>query len=239
MGIELDGCADGAYDVRPTPLGPVAPWSYVDRALELMADARSVLDMGTGGGETFSQLCDGYGGLAIATEGWSGNVPVAARWLGAMGVPVVHASSLRLPFASASLDLVLNRHEKLEPADVTRVLAPGGTVLTQQVGSSNWRELRSFFPRMTDFGAPFDMYTDGFGRAGLTVIRAKDHETPVAYGSLGDVVYLLTAAPWTVPEFDLDHDLDALLALEEGLYRQDRIVLTENRFIIEAQKPGP
>ena len=202
-----------------------------------MAVARSVLDMGTGGGERFSEVLGGYGGLAIATESWSGNVRVAARQLGAMGVPVVHASSLHLPFASASLDLVLNRNEEADPAEVARVVAPGGSVLTQQVGQSNWRELHIFFPRMADFGPLFNVYQEGFRRAGLTITRAQEHETPVAYRSLGDVVYLLTVTPWTVPGFDLDRDLDALLALEERLYRRNRIVLTESRFIIEARKP--
>ena len=66
--------------------------------------------MGTGGGEAFGDLCDGYPGFAVATEGWSGNVLVAAERLSPRGIPVVHASSLQLPFADGSFELILNCH---------------------------------------------------------------------------------------------------------------------------------
>lgn len=48
-------------------LGPRPPLSYVDRAKVLLAGARTVLDMGTVGGERFSELLEGYDGLAVAT----------------------------------------------------------------------------------------------------------------------------------------------------------------------------
>ena len=225
MGVELAG------------LGPGPPWSYMDRARELVADAKTVLDMGTGGGERVSELLDGYDGLAVATEGWSGNVHVASRALRQFGAQVVHASGLNLPFANASFDLVLNRHEELTLADAARVVSPGGKFLTQQVGSNNWKELRAFFPRQTDFGPLFETYRDGFLATGLTIERAETHDTAVACHSLGDLVYLLTATPWTVPGFDLEADLDTLLALEQALYQDDHILLTNSRYIIEAHKP--
>jgi len=51
-----------------------------------------------------------------------------------------------------SFDLVIHRHEELDPADVARVLKRGGVVITRQVGRNSWKELRQYFPRMTDFG---------------------------------------------------------------------------------------
>jgi len=53
----------------------------------------------------------------VATEPWEVNAPVAAKRLGARGIPVVRANSLRLPFRDEQFDLVLNRHEELDPAD--------------------------------------------------------------------------------------------------------------------------
>ena len=122
-------------------------------------------------------------------------------------------------------------------ADVARILSPGGSFLTQQVGHDNWQERRAFFPRQTDFGPKFDRYQKGFLAAGLAIERAETHDTPVACRSLGDLVYLLTATPWTVPGFDLEADLNTLLALEQALYKDDHIVLTNSRYIIEAHKP--
>src|SRR5437764_14111697 len=105
--------------------------------------------MGTGGGEVFERILDRFRGRAVATEAWAPNVPVAAERLGRLGVAVVHANNLELPFASTSFDLVLNRHEELTPAEVARVLTPGGRLLTQQVAPSFHHELRPYFTRMS------------------------------------------------------------------------------------------
>ena len=173
----------------------------------------------------------------MATEEWQPNVPVASARLALMDAQVVHASSLHLPFGAGAFELVLNRHEELDPAEVARILAPGGRFLTQQVGSDNWRELWDYFPRMTDFGPLFEPYSKGLRESGLDIVYTDTHERQTAFSGLGDIVYLLTAAPWTIPGFDVERDLDALLALERGLTREPGIVLTETRYIIEALKP--
>ena len=223
-------------EVDPIPLGPPLPWNYEARARELLAGARSVLDMGTGGGEGFSEILRGSQVFAVATEPWSPNVSVAARWLRRFGAVVVHANSLALPFADEAFDLVLNRHEELDPAEVARVLAPGGHLLTQQVHDDNWKELRTFFPRMTDFGPLFQRYQDGLRASGVEIKRAEMHETPSAYRDL-DIAYLLTALPWEVPDFDVSRDIEALMTLGRALRRPEGIVLTEGRYLIEGHKP--
>ena len=224
-------------DFQAEPLGLGPPWDYESRARGLLTSSGSVLDMGTGGGERFSEICRGYDGLAVATEEWPPNVPVASARLSAIGAPVVHASSLHLPFGAGAFELVLNRHEELDPAEVARILAPGGRFLAQQVGSDNWRELGDLFPRMTDFGPLFELYSQGLRESGLDIVYTDTHERQTAFGGLGDIVYLLTAAPWTIPDFDVERDLDALLALEHALTHERGIVLTETRYIIEAHKP--
>lgn len=225
--------------VAPTPLGPTEPWSYDDRARQLLDSTRSVLDMGTGGGEVFGDLCSSFRGRAVATEPWPTNAPVAAKRLRPQGIEVVLSHSLRLPFQDETFGLVLNRHEELDSAEVSRVLAPGGTVLTQQVGRRWWHELREFFPRMRDFGDLFHSYLGGLRKEGLTVIQAVSHEWKAAYAGLGEVVFTLCVAPWEVPDFDpLGRDLPALLSAEESLSTDAGIVLTESRFLIEARKRG-
>ena len=226
-----------SFDVNMVSLGPPTPWSYDGRAVELLRDAGVVVDMGTGGGERFSRLCDGYDGIAVATEGWPPNVPVAAARLAPVGVQVVHASGLRLPLADGSVDLVLNRHEDLDPADVARALRPGGRALTQQIGRNHWRELGEFFPQASGgSGDLFQRYRDGFQDSGLDLADAREHDLHVAMGRLGDVVYMLTAVPWAVPGFDVERDVDALLALERACSRDEGLVWTQSNFVIEAVK---
>lgn len=226
-------------------LAPGRPWSYDDRARELLRSARSVVDLGTGGGERFSGFLSGFNGRACATEEWVVNAPVAARRLRPLGVDVVHCSSLTLPFSGGSFDLVLDRHEALDPAEVARVLAPGGSVLTQQVGPENWPELRRFFPRMlpspADIQDHFALYQEGFRGGGLTLIDARKHYSKAAFENLGVLVYVLcVVADWTIPAFDpLGVDLEALLDVERELSSSEGIVLTEGQYIIEARKMPP
>ncbi len=223
-------------------LAPGRPWSYDDRARELLRSARSVVDLGTGGGERFSGFLSGFNGRACATEEWVVNAPVAARRLRPLGVDIVHCSSLTLPFSAGSFDLVLDRHEALEPAEVARVLAPGGSVLTQQVGPENWPDLRRFFPRMLPslaaFQDHFAQYQDGFMANGLTLIDARKHYSKAAFENLGVLVYVLcVVAEWTIPAFDpLGVDLEPLLDVERELSTSEGIVLTEGQYIIEARK---
>jgi hypothetical protein len=49
---------------------------------------------------------------------------------------------------------------------------------------------------------------------------------------------MLTIAPWIVPQFDVERDLDALLALERDCTTSEGLVLTEARFLIVAGKPA-
>src|SRR5205809_6756283 len=134
----------------PRPIEPAEPWSYTGRAAELLRGAKGVLGLGTGGGEVVDTLCSSFTGRAVATEPWSVNAAVAAARLRPHGTEVVQCSSLRLPFRDSRFELVLCRHEELDPAETDRVLAPGGRLLTQQVGVDRWQELRPFFPRMND-----------------------------------------------------------------------------------------
>jgi hypothetical protein len=150
---------------------------------------------------------------------------------------VVQCGSLRLPFRNGSFDLVLSRHEELQPTEVARVLSPGGTLLTQQVGGTWSQELREFFPRMQDSGNLFTRYQNGLGDSGLRIVEAKTHDWMAAYRGLEDLVFVLCVAPWTIPEFDpLNHDLEALMRTEESLSSEAGIVLTESRFLLEARK---
>jgi len=232
------GFSGWMLDVKVRQLGPPAPWDYAARARARVAGAGSVLDLGTGGGERFADYLVGFRGRAVATEEWVVNVPVAACRLKLLGAATVWCRSVNLPFKEGAFDLVLDRHEELEPAEVARVLAPGGTVLTQQVWDYA-NELTRFFPRRTDFGDHFHRYQQGFRSAGLEVVDARTHAWRDAYESLGDIVYMLCVAPWEVPDFDpLGADLEALLELERELSTSDGIVMSSGSYIIEARKPA-
>ncbi|MGA7669203.1 MAG: methyltransferase domain-containing protein [Nitrolancea sp.] len=232
---EFSGWSFG--DVDATPLEPGPPWDYEAIAQDHARTARRILDLGTGGGEVLERIIGGLDRPFVATEEWYTNAPVARARLAPLGGEVVRCSSLALPFCDASFDLVLDRHEELDPAEVVRVLVPGGRVVTQQVVPEHWPELTEFFPHRQRFPDHFALYAAAFESAGMRVDRAH-HEHRVAYGSLGDVVFMLLTAPWTIPGFDPIKEIDALLAFEDAHGSDDGIVLTEGYYLIEGQKPG-
>ncbi len=221
-------------DVAKEPLEPGPPWDYEAIAREYARSAKRILDLGTGGGEVLEWIMSGLDCSFVATEEWVVNAPVAKKRLASLGGDVVRCSSLALPFLDSTFDLVLNRHEELDPTEVIRVLVPGGRVVTQQVVSDHWPELTEFFPHRQVFPDHFTLYASAFEAAGMTVKRAM-HEHRVAYRSLGDVVFLLLTAPWTIPGFDPVREIDALLALEDAHGSEDGIVLTEGYYLIEGQ----
>ena len=50
-----------------------------------------------------------------------------------------------MPFEDSRFDVVLNRHELDDPAEVFRVLRPGGVFLTQQVDGRDSEETHALF----------------------------------------------------------------------------------------------
>jgi SAM-dependent methyltransferase len=220
-------------------LGPRNPWDYDRRVRELLTSTKSVLDIGTGGGERLSRYLRDYRGRGVATEAWHINAPIAARRLKPLGVEVLYCDDEVLPLASASFDLIINRHAGMEPADIGRILSPGGIFLTEQISNAHWGELQAFFPRTTaGKGDNYFSYLVGLRAAGLEIADARECAVLAAFEDLGNFVYMLCITPWTIPDFDpFGIDLEALLALERTLSTPDGLVLTQGHSLIEARKP--
>jgi SAM-dependent methyltransferase len=130
------------------------PWDYRAEVAARAAAADRLMDMGTGGGERLSRLSP-RPARTVATEAWPPNVPVAAARLRPLGIPVVQDEGApdntaqhgtgrgRLPFADGVFGLVTNRHEAFWASEVARVLAPGGTFITQQVDHHSYDDLHA------------------------------------------------------------------------------------------------
>ena len=223
--------------LRVKQLTPGTPWDYEAVVREAAPPSGRALDMGTGGGEVLSRLRDALPACLVATEEWQVNAPLARGRLAPLGVDVVRCRSMQLSFADGAFDLVMNRHEELDPEEVARVLRPGGRFVTQQVARSQLWELRRYFPRMTDFGDQRWEYARGLEAAGMRVTVDRQHDVKVAFESLGDLVFLIGVTPWSIRDFDLEADLEALLAVEADYGTTDGVVLTEGRYLLVAEKP--
>ena len=215
------------------------PWSYLDRAAELMAQSSSVIDLETGGGEKLLSLRQHWPPKVIATEDYVPNFELATQRLSPLGVNVVKApvSTIHpMPFSDGEFDLVLNRHAAFNSGEVSRVLAAGGTFLTQQVhGMSAW-DLQAVFgaePQWPDSTA--EKYAPLLEAAGLNIANLQEWEGSLSFRDVGAIVYYLRAVSWLVPGFTVESHLQPLFALQEGLDAGRGLDFYSAKYIIEAR----
>ena len=84
------------------------PWNYTALAAAAAKRSRSMVDMGTGGGELLLELVQELGNEAphsiYATEAWETNIPVARKCLEPHGITVVpFAEDSRLPLGGSPI----------------------------------------------------------------------------------------------------------------------------------------
>lgn len=227
------------------------PWDYRKIARSAVMEARVMLDMGTGGGESLSTVRP-LPVVTVATEGYARNWNVAAERLLPLGVSVVavgpcpdnnqwagHGGSL--PFRSESVDLVINRHEAYSPTEVARILAPGGVFITQQVGSRDQSELLDWFERSAPDRPDWNLeYATGQLEAAGLQVTDRDEAYPAStFTDVGALAYYLHAVPWCVPGFSIVDDVHHLARLHAGIQRTGNpLEVRSHRFWLTAHKPA-
>jgi SAM-dependent methyltransferase len=224
------------------------PWSYTREVAGRARAATALLDMGTGGGEVLSTLAP-RPRRAVATEAWPPNVPVAARLLRPLGIAVVQDEGApdndsqddsergRLPFRDGAFSVVANRHESFRASEVSRVLAPGGIFVTQQVDFHSYDELHRLLglavPDQPDSWLP--LARRQVQQAGLAIERTAAGEERHHFRDVAGVLYYLRLVPWAVPRFSLVAFRDRLHAAWQ---RADLwpFTIRQRRFLLIAVK---
>lgn len=218
------------------------PWAYARTMAGRLGRARAALDVQTGGGEVLAEA-RAHPPLSVATEGWLPNLVVAAARLRPLGVAVVgHDGTTPLPFADAVFDLVTSRHPvSTDWAEIARVLAPGGTYLSQQVGPASMVELSEAFlgplPDAHLWRRPEDARAAA-ERNRLEVVDLRFVRLRVELLDVGAIVYLLRKCVWWVPDFSVQRYLPVLRRLHDRLTSEGPFVAHSTRFLIEARRPS-
>ncbi|MGW9348368.1 class I SAM-dependent methyltransferase [Nocardiopsis flavescens] len=228
-------------DGRATEQRP--SWGYHRLVAERMARAHAALDVQTGGGELLAGV-PRRPPLTVATEGWPPNIAAATRRLHPLGAAVVAAADTDpLPFGDGAFDLVVSRHPvAADWEEIARVLAPGGTYLSQEVGPASVFEVVEFFlgPQSRESRGSRDpeRARRAAQAAGLEVVDLRSEELHTAFFDVGAVVYFLRKVVWMVPGFTVDAYLDRLRAMHDHIGREGSFTATTTRFLIEARRPG-
>jgi len=230
------------------------PLDYAGAVRRRLANAEALLDLGTGGGEVLSAFAP-FPRLTVATEAYQPNAYLAARRLGPLGASVALVEGApenwetlgdplrgmpRLPFRDASFDLVINRHESYLPAEVFRVLKPGGRFVTQQCGGAHYADLNDLIgaarPRYA--GWSLAEARAQLSAAGFAVDAAEEVFTGTSIRDVGAIVYYLRAVPWQAPDFRLEASRPRLREIHDRIARRGPVTVRAHHFLVEAVKPA-
>jgi SAM-dependent methyltransferase len=219
------------------------PWSYEGLARDALHGARSAVDLGTGGGERLSLLADAFPERMFATEAYPPNFELARARLEPLGVTVVSYRSADvvggpLPFADGSFDVILDRHESYDAREVSRVLAPDGRFITQQVDGSDKPDLLELFGRTPAYPeVALGPFVSAAKAAGLIIERAEEWWGDSVFEDVGALVYYLKATR-TVPDFSVARYRSVLQDLQHRLRASGALTFRAGRFVLVARKPG-
>jgi SAM-dependent methyltransferase len=218
------------------------PWGYQKQMGEKIGQAAVTLDIQTGGGEVLAGVPQRASKAMVATESWPPNISRAQENLRGKGVVVVaDQDEPPLPFAGGTFDLVTSRHPVAAHWDeVARVLAPGGTYFSQEVGPDSGHEIYDFFLGPQPLGQSArepELARAHAQDAGLEVVDLRTAELRMEFFDVAAMVYFLRKVIWFVPDFTVEKYLDRLKALHEQIQNDGAFVAYSRRFLIQARKP--
>ena len=227
---------DGRYEE-----GQDIPWNYDAIVRTYLKPDMKLLDYDTGGGEYLLSLHHPYGNTA-ATEGYPPNVALCREKLIPLGIDLKECSDAsHIPFGNASFDLVINRHGDFVPAELYRILKPGGMFITQQVGEENDRDLVQMVLPEAEVpfpGCRLSVQREASEKAGFEILRAEEAFLPIRFFDIGAFVWFARIIEWEFPGFSVDRCFGRLLKMQEQLEGNSEIKGTTHRYLIVARKPA-
>ncbi|MEV5891820.1 class I SAM-dependent methyltransferase [Nonomuraea fuscirosea] len=209
--------------------GGTLPWDYERLVRDHLARSSALLDLGTGGGEFLSCLAP-LPPRTAATEGHPPNLPLARARLKPLGIEVAEDTR---SFPDGSFDLIINRHGSYDPHEPHRLLTPGGTFLTQQVGGRDLEEINAALG-----GPPHEDRSWNLDTAAtdLNVTWSQEGSFTTTFHDIGALVLFLRVIPWQVPDFDVHTYEPELRALHDSMKRGHPLHTTAHRFALLARK---
>jgi endonuclease/exonuclease/phosphatase (EEP) superfamily protein YafD/SAM-dependent methyltransferase len=237
-GVPVEGWDFSWFEGRATEERP--PWGYSRLLAQRMAAASAALDLQTGGGEVLAQIPHPPPVL-VATESWPPNLQIARRNLARLGGSVLAVDDDGdLPFPAGTFDLVTSRHPvEIRWDEVARVLMPGGTFLSQQVGAGSVRELTDAMmgpQEVSQYRSPHRAVAEAEA-AGLEIVDLRTAALRMEFYDVAAVVVFLRKVIWIVPGFTVDRYRPQLAGLHERIQAGGPFIAQAQRFLIEARRP--
>jgi Methyltransferase domain len=209
------------------------PWEYTDVVSRYLRPTDDVLDVGTGDGVRFASLAGQFRrGLGIDPD------PEMLRL--AERLPDVQNLDFRLGDArlegvAGTFPVIINRHAELDWPAIAAHLAPGGFVITQQVGERNMACVRAALGQP---GSGPPVAEDDVAAAGLRLVARCEYDVEYVVRDIESLVFWLGALD--VLHADIDGtaavaSADALNKILDGNVDERGFVTNEHRYLVVAQ----
>jgi len=144
-----------------------------------------------------------------------------------------------MPFRSGAFALIVNRHEAFRATEVSRILAPGGTFVTQQVDFHSYDDVYDLLgldaPQEPESWLP--AARQQVRDAGLEVQQAVRGEEPIQFRDIAAVIYYLRLVSWAIPAFSVG-SCEARLRAAHDNPDAWPVCLRSRRFVLLATKPA-
>ena len=215
------------------------PWDYRAVILAHLKPQMQLLDIDTGGGEFLRSLHHPAAHTA-AMENYPPNVDLCRQELLPLGIDFRPGDGKGpLPFENDRFDMVINRHGDFNPAEIYRVLKPGGLFITQQVGADNDRELVKLLCGEQPLPFPeqyLDITVEKFRRAGFEILEGEEAFRPIRFFDVGALVWFARIIQWEFPDFAVETHLAQLWEAQRMLETSGSIDGSVHRFLLVARK---
>jgi SAM-dependent methyltransferase len=196
------------------------PWSYSEIVRRYLSPVQRVLDLGTGGGELFIRLAEHYGS-GVGIDGDPNMVAAAdANLTDAVDcrVKFLAMDAAELQFPAAAFDVVLCRHAPAYPAEVARVLKPGGVFITQQIGARNHHNITTAFGcgpagehSLVESRQTVAAWAQDFAAHGCAIRAQAHYDVPYYYRDVESLVFWMKALGCP-PDLDAEAHVDRYAA---------------------------
>jgi len=206
------------------PVPETEPWCWDEEVRAACTPNARVLDIGTGGGEVFREYTDAFA-LGLGIDRNADRVRVAQTHTLESNLRFAVMDGALLAVRDACLDVVLARCADYNPAEVHRVLRPGGLFITLQMADQDTQNVFDAFgwgsygtywrSRFASSDLPYRTALDAaadFQDLGCAEIRYDEYDVPQYFRDVASLVLFLKASP--LPErFDPEAHYEAFASL--------------------------
>lgn len=224
----------------------IASDAYLSSINAKIKPGMTLLDIGCGTGHIIAQLASSHRGVFFCGLDISPAMVNRARYhtRNYGTVSVLEADGLNLPFTDRAFDIVTTRLAAFAPAEVYRVLRPGGSFFECGLGPESDKEIREFFPTRIikeNFFLPQhpDRWRDEIcipdQQTGFAVDEITDHKQYNYYQGVDGIMDLIEMVP-LVDNFDRITDRPTVERLVEKHDTTSGVRITWHYYIIHARR---